>query len=129
MMKMEEHIILKILLQPMLGQNPVRIGGRKMKYLEVMQYLERDWTWSIPVYHKALWRSGKILYMRKCRPKKDVIGSTFRAKVVDSSKGVWSSCKGTRNGDVYVFKNKGEGLWETDGGVPECPFYESFYWR
>ncbi|MGD8520086.1 MAG: DUF4124 domain-containing protein [Desulfobacterales bacterium] len=62
-------------------------------------------------------------------PKKDVIGSTFRAKVVDSSKGVWSSCKGTRNGDVYVFKNKGEGLWETDGGVPECPFYESFYWR
>ena len=62
-------------------------------------------------------------------PKKDVIGSTFRAKVVDSRKGVWSSCKGTRNGDVYVFKNKGEGLWETDGGVPECPFYESFYWR
>ena len=62
-------------------------------------------------------------------PKKDVIGSTFRAKVVDSRKGVWSSCKGTRNGDVYVFKNKGEGLWETDGGEPECPFYESFYWR
>ena len=62
-------------------------------------------------------------------PKKDVIGSSFKAKVVDNKKRVWSSCKGTHIGDIYTFKNKGGGRWETDGGVPGCPFYESFYWR
>lgn len=54
-------------------------------------------------------------------------GSRFRAKVVDSRKAVWSSCKGTRNGDVYTFVNRGKGFWETDGGVPACPSYEGFY--
>jgi hypothetical protein len=54
-------------------------------------------------------------------------GSQFRAKVVDSRKAVWSSCKGTRNGDVYTFVNRGNGYWETDGGFPACPSFQGFY--
>jgi hypothetical protein len=60
------------------------------------------------------------------KPQINVVSSSFKAVVIDHRKGVWSSCKGTRNGDVYKFVNKGNGYWETDGGVSECPFYEGF---
>lgn len=59
-------------------------------------------------------------------PQINVVGSSFKAVVVDHRKGVWSSCKGTLNGDVYKFVNKGNGYWETDGGISDCPFYEGF---
>lgn len=60
-------------------------------------------------------------------PDLDKVGSTFKAKVVNMRKRVWSSCKGTRNGDIIFFTNKGGGYWETHGGVPDCPYYEGFY--
>jgi hypothetical protein len=60
-------------------------------------------------------------------PLEPIQGPSFRARVVNSRKMVWSSCKGTRNGDEYRFVNRGDGFWETDGGSPACPFYEGFY--
>jgi hypothetical protein len=62
-------------------------------------------------------------------PDMDIIGNSFKAEVVDHRKGVWSSCRGTVNGDVLTFTYKGEGYWETDGNVPQCAFYQGFYWK
>lgn len=63
------------------------------------------------------------------KPDIKAVGNTFKAKVIDNRKGVWSSCRGTYNGDILTFSYKGKGYWETDGNVPECPFYEGFYWE
>lgn len=63
------------------------------------------------------------------KPDREKVGSTFKAEVVDNRKCVWSSCRGTYNGDIVTFTYKGQGYWETDGNVPECPFYQGFYWR
>lgn len=63
------------------------------------------------------------------KPDMEKVGNTFKAEVVDNRKCVWSSCRGTYNGDVVTFTFKGQGYWETDGNVPECPFYQGFYWR
>ena len=62
-------------------------------------------------------------------PNMDKVGNTFKAVVVDNRKGVWSSCRGTYNGDIIMFTYKGQGYWETDGNVPECSFYEGFKWQ
>ena len=63
------------------------------------------------------------------KPDMKAVGNTFKAKVIDNRKCVWSSCRGTYNGDIVTFTYKGERHWETDGNVPECPFYEGFYWK
>jgi len=62
------------------------------------------------------------------KPDMKAVGNTFKAKVINNHKCVWSSCRGTSNGDIVSFTYKGNGYWETDGNVPECPFYEGFYW-
>jgi hypothetical protein len=63
------------------------------------------------------------------KPDMKVVGNMFKAEVIDNRKGVWSSCRGTYNGDILNFTYKGKGYWETDGNVPECPFYQGFYWK
>jgi len=60
-------------------------------------------------------------------PPVGTVGGRFRAIIVDARKGGWSSCRVTRDGDVLVFTNKGDGDWETDAGVPACPFKEGFH--
>lgn len=62
-------------------------------------------------------------------PNMDEIGNEFKAVVVNNRKCVWSSCRGTYNGDILKFVYKGDGYWETDGNKPECPYYEGFRWE
>lgn len=62
------------------------------------------------------------------KPDMKAVGNTFKAEVINNHKCVWSSCRGTYNGDIVAFTYKGNKYWETDGNVPECPFYEGFYW-
>ncbi len=62
-------------------------------------------------------------------PNMDEIGNKFKAVVVNNRKCVWSSCRGTYNGDILIFTYKGQGYWETDGNVPECPYNEGFNWK
>lgn len=59
-------------------------------------------------------------------PQPHAVGSKFKALVVDARKGSWSSCRVTRDGDFLIFVNKGDNYWETDAGVPACPFREGF---
>jgi len=63
------------------------------------------------------------------KPDMEKVGNTFEALVINNRKGVWSNCRGTYNGDHLKFTFKGDGYWETDGNVPECPFYQGFKWR
>jgi hypothetical protein len=63
------------------------------------------------------------------KPDMEAVGNTFRAKVINNRKGVWSHCRGTYNGDILTFTFKGGTYWETDGNVPACPFYRGFYWN
>jgi len=63
------------------------------------------------------------------KPDMKAVGNTFKAKVTNNRKGVWSHCRGTYNGDILTFTFKGGTYWETDGNVPGCPFYRGFYWN